>query len=212
MKFTFALIMSLMLAGYACTASPAADGNKEPQASSPSTIETDRLVALDSEIVHLAQERLLRASVSVDSVLLLSDKTTTVDLDSLPDAVPTALGEVYRQANTAAATAVHTPFDVYAKIIPVSVSGTANDTLKSYQQKDKRVTAIVEFSATGVTYRDGPARHFKQDPAEIFDCVRITSADKPITVNCLYTTYDADRNIFTDRLFELTTDGHWVMP
>ena len=44
MNSTLALIMWLMLAGYACTASPAADGYKEPQASSPSTHGSDRSV------------------------------------------------------------------------------------------------------------------------------------------------------------------------
>lgn len=160
----------------------------------------------ENALVHLARERLLRSVVSVDSVVLLSDRTSPMTLDSFPNRVASTLAQAFNRENISAADVVG-PHDVYAKIIPATFAGTANDTFDGYRQKDAAATAIIELSGTGITYRDGPGHHFKRGPNEIFGCARIVSNDQQTKTFCLHTTYNADTNVFSDELFELISDG-----
>lgn len=204
MTFLFGLVVLILLSANGCLMP--SNTNEAANAPATSTNDVSSRMPSEDELVHLAQERLLRSVVSVDSVVLLSDRTSPMTLDSFSNRVASTLIQAFNRENISAADVVG-PHDVYAKIIPVTLVGTANDTLDSYRQKDRTVSAVVELSGIGTTHRDGLGRHFKRDPNEIFGCARIVSNDQQTKTFCLHTTYNADTNVFSDELFELISDG-----
>lgn len=210
MNCIFGLVITLIFLAHSCLTGQNANTYDNGNAPPPAVVSADPAALSEDVLVHMAQERLLRSAVEVDSTVLLGDRTFGMELDSFPKPASESLVSAFRQAN-AAMNVVHPPFDVYAKIVPVTYSGATDDLTKIGRQKDRNIGPIVLLSGTGIVYREGKGNHFERDPVELFGCARFVSDARQERLLCLYTLYDADTNVFKDVLFEQDSDGKWAV-
>ena len=208
MNSILGLVVALVFLANSCPAG-GANGRKNGKGSPPDVINVETAAYSEDKLVHIAQERLLRAVVEIDSTVRLGDQTIELELDSFPPLASASLVSAFRQANTAT-NAVRPPFDVYAKIVPVTYSGSTDDLTKIDRRGDGKVKGLVLLSGTGIIFRDGNGNHFERDPVELFGCASVVSDKKLTSLFCLYTSYDGGTNIFKDQLFELDPDGKWL--
>jgi len=210
MNSFWGLIVALVFIANACPIGSDASEGQRGKDSTPNVLMVNTGPRSEEILVHIAQERLLRAVVEIDSTVRLGDRTIGLELDSFPPPVSASLVSAFRQAN-AATQSVRPPFDVYATIVPVTNSGNTDDLTKIDRREDGKVKDLVLLSGTGIIFRDGNGNHFERGPVELFGCARVVLEAKRAKLLCLYTSYDADANIFKDKLFELDTHGQWTL-
>ncbi|MEZ5422497.1 MAG: hypothetical protein R2682_05310 [Pyrinomonadaceae bacterium] len=204
------LAITLIFLAHSCLTGLNTNAHDNGNASPPAVVDVDPAEPSEEVLVHIAQERLLRSAVEIDSTVHLGDRTFDLELDSFPKPVSEPLVSAFRQAN-AARNVVHPPFDVYAKIVPVTYSDAADDLTKVDKQNDRNTRFLVLLSGTGIVYREGKGNHFERDPVELFGCARFAPDTRQERLLCLYTSYDADTNVFKDVLFEQDSDGKWTI-